>query len=306
MKILPHGNGADGHAAGHPILAVAFSPIGDALVSTAQDRTLCLWSVPADLSLAARKSTKQWAHRSNCIAIHPNGGTLATGQSDGAIQFWSLGDSLVEADRIDAAHAGGVQHVAFSRTGQRFASAGEDGKVVMWDTASRTPLWSVIMAAPATSLAFSWDTSPLAESPVLGVCGDELTLYDANSGTVTGTRSAATPIRFVTLQRGYHRLMAYGCESGEIIIEKQGSTVATLTSHSPLRWLSFGTRFLGVARENATSAIQVQRWPAEATSFQSAYDDKVGLFSPSPNAYAFSLLPHRIACGTRGGDVWVW
>ena len=142
MEILPSGPG--GHSLNLPILALSFSPSGDSLVSTSQDRTLCMSSVPTDLSLATRKSTKQWAHRSNCVAYHPNGSMFAAGQSDGAIQFWMPGDNLVLASRTEIAdaHTGSVLHIAFTADGRRFVSAGEDNKVVMWDAETKSPIWS--------------------------------------------------------------------------------------------------------------------------------------------------------------------
>src|SRR5262245_56348419 len=122
MKILQSGNGSDGHGAGSPILALAFSRNGGLLVRSAEDRTLCLWSVSSDLSQSARKATRQGAHRSNCFSFDPGGTHLAAGQSDGAIQFWTAGATLTESTRFDA-HSGPTLHVAFSPNGEWLASA---------------------------------------------------------------------------------------------------------------------------------------------------------------------------------------
>lgn len=66
-----------------------------------------------------------------CLCYCDNEMCLFTGGSNGEVRVWDAWTgSLVKAVR---AHAGSVNHVAFSADGQYLLSAGEDGKIKMWN-----------------------------------------------------------------------------------------------------------------------------------------------------------------------------
>ena len=141
---------------------------------------------------------------------------------------------------------------------------------------------------------------------LLGVCsGGKLTLFNVETGAVDSIRTAVAPIRAVAFQRNHHEKIAYGGDSCATVIEQNGAIVKTLTAPLPIRWLDFepAGRLLAIAHGHDNSASNVQRWPAESTSFDALFDQKTGPFSTSSNAYAFSKLLHRIAVGTRTGGV---
>ncbi len=302
MKILPSGNGINGHSTGSPILAVACSENGNHLVSTAVDRTICLWALSSDLSLATRKATRQGEHLSTCVGFHPGHGQIAVGQSDGSIQFWTAGETLEPAARIEEAHTGGVSHLTFSPDGEHFVSAGVDKTLVMWKSEAHTRLWTVALSDGTDSVAFSWNGSA-----VTACSGGRLLLYRAESGEQNGTRTVDGPIRTVACQRLYGRLLAYGSDAGSITIETL-TQVQTLMAPPPIRWLGFPARFLAVACHAVGMGPTqlVQRWPAEHAPLSTTIDEQPGSFSTSTNAYASSPFGHRIAAGTQAGHVWVW
>lgn len=313
MKTLPAGNGADGHSPGLPIVGLAFSFHGDLLLSTSKDRTLCLWSVPADLVQAMRKSTKQWAHRSNCVAADPRPGSakFAAGQSNGAVQFWNADDALDSVETFDA-HVGEILQLKFSSNGRRIASAGDDNRIILWDSETTARIWEVAISAAPDGIAFSTKPPGADDSQLLAVCSSgKLTLFDVETGSEVGARIAGSPIRTVAFQSySYGGHMVYGQESGEISVEKPTGTSVQSINVSPwARWLGFDPagRYLGIA--NAAGSVQpimLQRRPAEHLPFGNPNLQHTGAFSNAPTAFAFSRMQHRLATGTADGRIWVW
>jgi hypothetical protein len=68
------------------------------------------------------------------VALRPAGQQLALAGDDHAIRIWDLDQRRVVAT-LDG-HNGWVRGLAFSADGTRLASAGQDGRVIGWDTTS--------------------------------------------------------------------------------------------------------------------------------------------------------------------------
>ena len=313
MKTLPTGNGTDGHSPGLPIIGLAFSFHGDLLLSTPNDRTLCLWSVPANLAQAMRRSTKQCAHRSNCVASDPQPGSarFAAGQSNGAVQFWNVNDALDLAVSFDA-HVGETLHIKFSSNGRRSASSGDDNRVVVWDSETTSRIWEVAMNATPDGIEFSTTPPGAGDSQVLAVCSaGKLTLFDAETGSEIDARTSGSPIRTVAFQSySYGGHMVCGHESGEITVEKPtGNSVQSINVSPWARWLGFDPagRYLGIASSaSSVQPIVLQRRPAEHVPFGSPNLQYTGAFSGSPSAFSFSRSQHRLGTGAADGRIWVW
>jgi len=308
VKILPAGDGADGHGTPPEILALAFLASGDQLLSTARDRTLCLWSVPADLSETSRLQTVQWAERTYCACWDPIAGhsRIAAGQSGGTIRFWTVDTGLTAAE-VFAAHEGDVRQLAFSPSGARLASAGDDGKVRMWDAATRLPIWEVALGGPPSDLGFSVNPS----SPRLAVCGPTgLTIYDVETGSELATRPTSSPVRSVAFQSpSYGAHVVYGEQSGRITVERpNGTVVQAFSPGGPIRRLRFepAGRYLGVLSGGNIGGgggppLVVRRFPAEQYPLGGPNLQQPGPFSAAHDAFTFSRLQHRMAIGTTQG-----
>ena len=109
------------------------------------------------------------------LAFSPDGKTLASSDEENGVQLWDP----TRAYRTGAEHypqpvewlghqgAAGTFHalvwrVTFSLDGRRLASAGGDGRIILWDLpAGRSPLVLTGHTAAVTSLAFSPDGSRL-------------------------------------------------------------------------------------------------------------------------------------------------
>ena len=96
---------------------------------------------------------------SESIDFGPNGNYIATGDIDGDVGFWEVGDD----EAIDYVTLGGdVQGVAFSPDSRYLAADGNDGNVIVWilDVATRTTVRGSYVhndASNINSIAYSLD-----------------------------------------------------------------------------------------------------------------------------------------------------
>jgi WD40 repeat protein len=129
------------------VRALAFSPDGKSLVVGGGKETrgynqppqylkcdVKLWDVPAG------KETASWAGHPRlvaCLAVSPDGLTVASGAEDGTVRLWDVATGKERANL--SGPAGGTWCLAFSSDGHLIAGAGADryherlGGVSVWD-----------------------------------------------------------------------------------------------------------------------------------------------------------------------------
>jgi WD40 repeat protein len=157
----------NGHTA--PVLAIAFSPAGDTLVTAGADRALKMWSA-ADGRLL--RSLSQHTETIRALAFRPRAEgdvspvTCATAGEDRTVRIWHPG--IGRMVRLIRGHAGSILALAWSPDGNSLFSGGKDGVIRRLDAASDAILaqwpvhddWIYALAHhPATNVIASCDWS---------------------------------------------------------------------------------------------------------------------------------------------------
>lgn len=97
-----------------------------------------------------------------CLAWVPHSGAerlLLSGSADSTIVLWN--SATGERVRRLRGHHGIINDVTCARTGGRWASASDDGRVLFWEADSRYPVASIELGYPVTCVAFSADATQL-------------------------------------------------------------------------------------------------------------------------------------------------
>jgi RNA polymerase sigma factor (sigma-70 family) len=162
--------------AGIQLYAVAFTPDGKKLAAAGAGRPPCLYD------LATGKVLHQFGKQRHvlCIAISPDGKTLAVG--DNSVRLYSLATGKQVGELKDANGMGGIALVvAFSPDGKTLASGARDQTVRLWDVArSRELRRCVGHSGPIWSLAFAPDGKTLTS----GSFDRTVRLWDPATGTM--------------------------------------------------------------------------------------------------------------------------
>gem|GEM_PF-415956 len=126
IQTLREQNRLRGHQSS--VLAVAFSPDGQTIVSGSADNTLRLWNrqgEPIGEPFRGHQDSV-WA-----VAFSPDGQTIVSGSLDNTVRFWNRqGEPIGEPLR---GHQSSVLAVAFSPDGQTIVSGSADNTLRLWN-----------------------------------------------------------------------------------------------------------------------------------------------------------------------------
>jgi WD40 repeat protein len=141
----------------------SYSPTGTLMATTTWDdvhggSTVDLWEV----STGRRRAALVHADRVRSVAFSPDGATLATGTSGGAVHLW---DAATGHDRaVPTAHTNQVESVAFSPDAKILATGGQDGIAHLWDVATGRHLATLACTDIVYTVTFSPDGATLVTS----------------------------------------------------------------------------------------------------------------------------------------------
>ena len=134
-----------------PIEEIEFSPDGRYLVTASDDGTAQLWNVePFHSQSVLDHGQPIWD-----VDFSPDGQTIATSSEDGTVKLWRTSSSRLMSPPIRG-HDGPVYAVSFRPPqGVQFATGGNDGKVLLWDSQAGNPI-----------LRREWRLSPFAVNSI--------------------------------------------------------------------------------------------------------------------------------------------
>lgn len=154
------------------VWSIAVSPDGDAAVSSGDDGQVLLWDL-AGTSAAVALRGHAGGVRAVAFGLD---GLIASGGTDGAAVLWNARSPLER--RALRGHETSVRDVAFRPGGVELASAGEDGRMIVWDLVTGQPRFADSMPGAVQALAYDADGNRLAA----GGSFDGLAVWDAGSG----------------------------------------------------------------------------------------------------------------------------
>jgi WD40 repeat protein len=157
---------------------LVFSPDGKTLAFTSYSDPVFIW----DLESGHTRALYHDEAKTSSVAFSPDGQTLALGRTEicgeprrfgGCIEFFNTANDEVVLELHG--HTSRVRSVAFSPDGQIFATASDDGSIILWDESTHGPTSDPLKGhmSPVKSIAFSPDGQVLASGG-----GDEIILWD--------------------------------------------------------------------------------------------------------------------------------
>lgn len=235
---------------------LAFGPDSSELWAMDGNHTVIFWEV------GGTEGTELWRYQQEqelyTVELNPEFDQLVLGLDGGLIEAFNLhtGERLGESMHHGAPFLGVVNAVAFSPDGDTFASAGNDGSIVLWGTESREPIAPPLLAhnSAVVNLAFSHDGSLLASGScsqfhLSGAClVGEVILWDLTT---------LEPVRILTDTVGFAQALDFNaddsllaltdCSSVEVagvclegvvrlVDWARGETVAMLEGHDGFVW----------------------------------------------------------------------
>jgi WD40 repeat protein len=118
------------------------------------------------------------------IVVFSGGKKIAIGTENGSIEIWDLPPGTTPS--ITIKHGSLISRLALSPDGLLLASAGQDGKTLLWDSRTGKLRATFTSDGLVTSVAFSPDGKLLASSnqipPFIGPLAGKATLWDVRTG----------------------------------------------------------------------------------------------------------------------------
>ncbi len=214
LKIRPHLVVARGSTG--PVTALALSKDEQFLVTSVGNLSLRLWDLEAGREMAVLTGHKK---RVRALALSQDGAALASLGGRHEIRLWNL-ETFREHHLITAHAEEGVSGIGLANGGEWLVTAGNDGKVRVWDTALAS-LVKTIPISPEPIRAV--EIAPSRDTWAWCISGNRISRWDL----VTGKRQFTIDTELKDLcclaVGRNRRIVAVGGESGSVAVWDRAS-----------------------------------------------------------------------------------
>jgi WD40 repeat protein len=88
------------------------------------------------------------------VTFSPDGKSLATGCQDGSLSMWAVNDGKPLQGFSAKGHQGALRSLAYAADGRLLASAGDDGRLIVWDLVKEKAVHQWRLPGAISGLAF--------------------------------------------------------------------------------------------------------------------------------------------------------
>jgi WD40 repeat protein len=163
-------------AHGGAVTGVGVTADGKLLVSVGEDRTVIVWDLAAGKQIRAFQ-TEASAKKGTCLTVRPDGRQIAAGFDSGQIRLFPLSNADDHKAYSDSKEK--LMAAAYSPDGKRFATAGGDAVVRVYDTASGA-VAKELNGHKIAVTALAW----VSNTALASAGADKLVkVWDVNAGT---------------------------------------------------------------------------------------------------------------------------
>ncbi len=276
------------------IFSVAFSPIGNCIVSGGDDGTLRLWNLQGQQIGKSFEGHTGWVWS---VACSPMGNCIVSGGDDGTLRLWNFQGQQI--GKPFEGHTGLVRAVTFSARGDCIISGGEDGTLRLWNLHGR----QLGRDCKGHSKVFSAACSPAGDCIVSGGDDGVLRLWDFQGQQIGKPFEGHT---------GWIRSVAFS---------PRGDRIVSIADDCTLRLWDLDGRQLSTAHESHNGGFfsvafsprgdcvvsggddgTLRLWDLDGQQIGSAFEGH----SDWVLSVAFSSLGNHLASGSEDGTLRLW